>query len=203
MTAGAQHAMTVAFLTVTRPGDLVLTEDVTYAGMLSLAQRLGPSSEGSGHGRRGIAPRRLAGGVPLGQSEGALSDTHPAYTNFRGPVGTAPQGDRRSGPTHDLAIVEDDSYGFLLNEAPPMAAVAPERTYWCIGRRRLGRYGPSTPLRLTGPRLVHRTVAQQRKEDARKAARQRHDGDRAPAPAGDPLGPVAQLRGAGIPQAEH
>src|SRR3954454_16465105 len=40
VTAGGQHAMLTALLTLTQPGDLVLTEELTYHGFKALAQRL-------------------------------------------------------------------------------------------------------------------------------------------------------------------
>ena len=40
LTAGAQHAMATAFHAVTRPGDTVLVEDLTYSGMKRLAEQL-------------------------------------------------------------------------------------------------------------------------------------------------------------------
>jgi DNA-binding transcriptional MocR family regulator len=46
VTAGGQHALNVIFATLTRPGDLVFTESLTYPGMKSLAQMLGLGLQG-------------------------------------------------------------------------------------------------------------------------------------------------------------
>ena len=59
LTAGAQHAMAVTFSTITNPGDTVLTGEVTYSGMKSLANFLHLRLRGLAMDEEGIRPDAL------------------------------------------------------------------------------------------------------------------------------------------------
>lgn len=131
VTGGAQHAMSVALASVTAAGDVVLAAGVTYTGMLALANVLGLRLEPLPIDGEGIVPeafeeacRRLAPKVLY------------CMPTLQNPTGVVlPEARRaelaRIAREHDVAILEDDTYGPLHAGAPPpLAAFAPERTYF-------------------------------------------------------------------------
>ncbi|MDC0737829.1 PLP-dependent aminotransferase family protein [Cognatishimia sp. SS12] len=133
VTPGA-HATMLAILTIlSRPGDCILCEDITYAGFKKIAAQLGLRLIGLPMDADGILPDAL---------EAAIKEHHPKalYLNptLHNPSTLIVPQDRRLEITnvmkrHDLPLIEDDAYGFVLPDAPPpMAASAPELT-WYIG----------------------------------------------------------------------
>ena len=131
LTAGAQHAMEVTFATIARRGDLVLTEELTYSGMKALANHLGFHVRGLPMDADGLRPDAFEDACKAGAS--ALY-TMPTLQN---PTGTImSEGRRRDiaaiAARHDVAIVEDDSYGFYAtrDDAPPLASLASGPSYF-------------------------------------------------------------------------
>ena len=129
LTTGAQHGIMVALLATTRPGDVLLTEQLTYAPIKTLAQRLGLKL------------------VPVACEDGMLSpdalDTACAGVSgkvlycmptLHTPTTSTMDAERRSAIAevarkHDLTVIEDDVFGFLPPDRPaPLACCAPERT---------------------------------------------------------------------------
>jgi len=131
VTAGAQHAMTVAFATLLRPGDALLTESATYAGTRAVAEILGLRPVGVKVDADGLVPDDLERVVV--DSGARVLYIQPTISN---PTGTVQPEDRRREVVaicrrHDVRVVEDDSYGFLHRAPPPpIAALAPERTFY-------------------------------------------------------------------------
>jgi DNA-binding transcriptional MocR family regulator len=133
VTPGA-HATMVAILSVlTRPGDCVLCEDITYAGFRKIAAQLGLRLIGLPMDGRGVLPDALEAAIlEHGPKALYLNPTLHNPTTL-----TVPQ-DRRLEiaeviKRHGLPLIEDDAYGFVLPDAPPpMATSAPELT-WYIG----------------------------------------------------------------------
>lgn len=127
VTTGGQHAMAVAFATLTRPGDTVLTEALTYPGMHALAKLLHLRLHGLPMDGEGILPEAF---------EAACRTTSPralyCLTTIQNPTGAMMPEARRQAIAglarqHGVAIVEDDCYGFLEPEAPaPLVSHAPE-----------------------------------------------------------------------------
>jgi len=70
LTAGAQHAMAVTFSTITNPGDTVLTAEVTYSGMKSLANFLHLRLRGLAMDEEGIRPDALEAACERARREG-------------------------------------------------------------------------------------------------------------------------------------
>ena len=56
VTSGAQNGMAISISTVARPGDLVLTERLTYFGMKALTSTLGLRLEGVAMDEDGLLP---------------------------------------------------------------------------------------------------------------------------------------------------
>ena len=130
VTAGAQHAIAVALMGLTRPGDGVLAGRVTYPATIALCRTLHLRMHPVALDEHGLEPAAL---------EEACKTHRPRvlYTmpNLQNPTGALMPHERRLQVVdicrrHGVAIVEDDVYGFLLEPRPlPLAAIWPERAY--------------------------------------------------------------------------
>jgi DNA-binding transcriptional MocR family regulator len=132
VTAGAQHAMTVVFSTLLRPGDALLVEELTYTGMRSLAQLLGLQLRPVATDDQGLRPDSLRAACADDRARALYC--MPVLQNPTAAVMSAGRRDeiaeiaRRAG----VQVVEDDTYGFLLPDAPRLASVLPDAV-WITG----------------------------------------------------------------------
>jgi DNA-binding transcriptional MocR family regulator len=132
VTAGAQHAMAVVFSTLLAPGDALLVEELTYSGMKSLAHLLRLRMRPVRMDREGLLPDAL-------RAEQRASGARALYAIpvLQNPT-AAVMSERRCREVAEvaaetgIAVVEDDSYGFLLPRAPRLAAHLPD-AYWLTG----------------------------------------------------------------------
>jgi DNA-binding transcriptional MocR family regulator len=118
VTAGAQQGILLAFAALLEPGDLVLTEEVTYHWMRSAAELVRARIEGVAIDRHGMLPDALE---KAARKRGAKAVyITPTLQNPTGSV--MPEKRRRDlaavAERHGLTIVEDDVYGFLADGAP-------------------------------------------------------------------------------------
>ena len=131
VTCGAQHAMLIVFATRCQPGDTVLTEALTYPGMTALARLLHLRVEGVALDEDGLRPDALEDACRR-HAPTALY-VQPTVHN---PTASVMSAARRAdiadiAHQYDVAIVEDDIYGFLAPDAPPpLTQLAPERSYF-------------------------------------------------------------------------
>jgi len=130
---GALHAMTVVFSTLTKPGDSVFTESLTYTGMKNLSHLLHLRLKGLPMDDQGIIPKEFEKAC---QRESAkILYTVPTLQN---PLGTVmPEARRREiakiAMAHGVTIVEDDVHSFMLPDAPPpLSYFAPENSYFIL-----------------------------------------------------------------------
>lgn len=133
VTCGAQHAMAVAFTALTRPGDVVLTESLTYPGMKLIAGMLQLRLHGVAMDEHGLKPDAL---------EAACRSLQPkalyCLPTLQNPTAvTMPEARRREiaaiCEAHGVAIVEDDIYGFLDEAAPrPLSHYAPALGHYVL-----------------------------------------------------------------------
>ncbi|SDT06150.1 transcriptional regulator, GntR family [Halopseudomonas litoralis] len=131
---GAQHGLTVTLMGLFRPGDIIAADSLTYPGFKVLAKTLHlelvalPSSES---------------GPDLGALE-RLCTSRPVraiYTmpTLHNPLGWVMQLSERErlvsiARKHDLMIIEDAAYAYLVETAPPpVTQLAPERTVYVSG----------------------------------------------------------------------
>jgi DNA-binding transcriptional MocR family regulator len=126
ITAGAQHAMTVALGALTEPGDTVLTEALTWPGLRRLADFLRFRVQGLAMDQDGILPDAFDAAC-RGRNVKALY----CVPNLQNPTSIVmPEQRRRElaevARRYDVKIVEDDVYGFLVPAAPPLVSFAPE-----------------------------------------------------------------------------
>jgi DNA-binding transcriptional MocR family regulator len=134
LVAGAQHGLATTTMALLQPGDAVAVDAVTYPGfkLLAAAHRLelvvvraagqGPDPE---HLDKLCRQRRIRAIYTMPTLQNPLGWVMSAR-HRRELVATA----RR----HDMLIIEDAAYAFLVERAPPpLAAMAPERTVYVSG----------------------------------------------------------------------
>ena len=134
VTVGAQHGLFVALSALTRPGDTVLAEELTYHGLRAITRALHLRLVGVRLDRHGVDPDDLDRASR--RSRARVLVCLPSFQNPTGAV--MPPARRRQvvevARRRDLTLVEDDVYGFLLEAPPPpLAALAPERTIHLTG----------------------------------------------------------------------
>lgn len=127
VTTGGQHAMMTVFSALCRQGDVVLCEQLTYAGMKALANHLELRLHGVAIDDFGMLPAAL---------DAAIRATHSRIVyiqpTMQNPTGTMmPEGRRREiaavARAHGVMLVEDDVYGPLPSRRlPPIASMVPD-----------------------------------------------------------------------------
>ncbi|MER7755352.1 PLP-dependent aminotransferase family protein [Kitasatospora sp. NPDC097643] len=134
LTSGAQQALDCVLRTLTRPGDVLAVDALSYPGVKLLA---------AAHGLD-LAPVPV---TPAGPDLDALDRlcrarpvravyTMPTVHNPLGWVLDRPQRDRLAdlARVHDCLLVEDGTYAFLeAAPPPPLHALAPDRTCYLAG----------------------------------------------------------------------
>ena len=130
-TNGNTSAMTVALMTAARPGELVVSEDLTHHTLKALCSYLELGLHGLETDDEGIVPQAFE----------SACRSQKVRVLFVMPTGLNPQATmmglaRRQALVdiarrHDVAIVEDDAWGPIQPERPPpIVALAPERTFY-------------------------------------------------------------------------
>jgi DNA-binding transcriptional MocR family regulator len=128
ITCGAQHGLLLALGALSRPGDMVLTEELTFYGVKSAAAMFGRTLMGVRMDRDGLVPEALDQACQ--RTSAKVLFCCPTLHN---PTTATMSLERRHAiievcRKHDLIVVEDDVYGLMLDEPlPPLAALAPER----------------------------------------------------------------------------
>jgi DNA-binding transcriptional MocR family regulator len=131
VTGGAQLALAVALATCAQPGDTILAESLTYAGLKSQAQLLGIRVQPIEFDAGGIVAEELESACRTGSVKAVY-----CQPNAQNPIGTSLDNERRRAIAEaarqcDISIVEDDTYSFAArDEARPIASFAPERTLY-------------------------------------------------------------------------
>jgi len=128
VTAGAQHGLTAALMTLLPRGGGLIAEEVTYAGMKDLASRLSVTVHAVALDEGGLRVDDLD--AVCRRTGARVLYLMPALQN---PTGVPLSPERYAAVAalarqRDLTIVEDDTYGFVAPEAPLLAALVPERT---------------------------------------------------------------------------
>jgi DNA-binding transcriptional MocR family regulator len=131
--SGVQHAMHTVLATIAKPGDVVVTEAVTYAGIKAIAALSGLQLRGLPMDSEGIDAQAFEDACRRGARILYITPT------LHNPTAITMSGGRRQeiarvAETYGVAILEDDVYGFLEPEAPaPLATYAPANTYYLLG----------------------------------------------------------------------
>lgn len=133
VTPGAHPALLAIFGLLAKPGDMVLSENITYPGMRSIAAQLRLNLTGLPMDEEGIIPAAFAGICKTAKPKALY--LNPTLQN---PMTiTIPEKRREEicavARKYHVPIVEDDAYGFIpLHSPAPLAAMAPDLT-WHIG----------------------------------------------------------------------
>jgi DNA-binding transcriptional MocR family regulator len=131
VTNGAQHAILMALSTLARPGDVILAEGLTYPGVKAVAGILHLRLEGLAIDGRGLRPEAF---------EAACEKHRPkalyCMPTVQNPTASIMSQQRRHriaeiARRNRVAIIEDDTYGFLAADAPaPMTVQVPRLGYY-------------------------------------------------------------------------
>lgn len=157
--AGGQHAMEVALAALTKPGDTLATEALTYPGVKVLARRFQLRVQGVAMDAQGLVPEAFEAACRVGVK---LLYTQPTCHNPTGAV--QPEERRRRiaevARKYGVLVLEDDAYGLLPeSRPPPLASFLPEASYFIAGVSKLLTPGLRigylvAPARARGERLA-------------------------------------------------
>lgn len=130
VTSGAQHALLAVISALIQPGDVVVSDRLTYYGLKALAQMFRFRIVGIGSDGEGMSAEDLDAACRHEVVKAVF--TVPSMHNPS--VVTMSEIRRRElvdvAARHDLIIIEDDVYGPMLGARPPaIITLAPERTY--------------------------------------------------------------------------
>lgn len=134
LTNGNTPAMTIALMSATNPGDLVVTEELSHHTLPTLARYLGLRLSGLPADEQGLVPEAFENACLSGPVKALY--VMPSGLN---PLAQMMNSDRRKAlcdiaRRHDVLIVENDAWGALQPGRPsPIAARAPERTFYFTG----------------------------------------------------------------------
>ena len=134
LTSGAQHAMAAAALGLLKAGDVILTEELTYPGITSLAAHLSVRV-------RPVAMDEF--GMRADSLEAAVRETGARVVYFmpihQNPTTVTMNKARlaeiaRVAQANDLMVIEDDIYGFQpAKREAPLAQLIPDHTVYISG----------------------------------------------------------------------
>ena len=136
ITNGAQGAMDLAFSTLCKPGDVILTEELTFSGMKAIAEYRGYTLAPVAMDGEGILPDALAA---VAKATGArVLYTMPTLQN---PTARILSLARRKELINvarrlDIVLVEDDVYAAYVERRdapPPLVNLAPDLTFYVSG----------------------------------------------------------------------
>jgi DNA-binding transcriptional MocR family regulator len=134
VSSGSQHGMTAVFAALLSPGDLVLTEALTYPGMKNLAGLLSLRLRGVALDEQGLRPDALAAACRAGTPKALY-----CVPTLQNPTTSIMSEERRRqiaavAREHGVLIVEDDVHGRIPERAPrPLSAFAPEGSVYLTG----------------------------------------------------------------------
>jgi DNA-binding transcriptional MocR family regulator len=128
---GAQAAIAALILALTEPGDVILTEAMSYPGLRTAATQFGRHIIAVEADKQGMVPELLE--QACRQHKPKLIYLNPTLQNPT--TITMPERRRKAlasiAKHHNVRIVEDDPYWLLADAPPPpIATFAPEQVYY-------------------------------------------------------------------------
>jgi len=129
--SGAQHALTSVLPMVARPGDLILTDELTYPGIKALARLFALELEPVAMDEEGTDPQAF-------QDMCRRKDVSAIYCipTIHNPTTTTASSARRKeiaeiAVRHGVMIIEDDIHGYLLDTpVMPISSYARDNSYY-------------------------------------------------------------------------
>ena len=134
VTAGAQHGVIVVLASLTRPGDRILTEGVTYPGVQLVARLLGLHLDPLPLDAHGLQPEALEAACRRGGYRALY-----CIPTLQNPTTVTMPAERRQAIVdiarrYNLPILEDDIFRRLAPAPPPpLCALAPDLVYYVTG----------------------------------------------------------------------
>ncbi|MDR6759399.1 DNA-binding transcriptional MocR family regulator [Mycoplana sp. BE70] len=131
VTSGAQHALFSALATFIKPGDVILTDRLTYFGLRALAATLQFSLVCVDSDEDGILPNSIEAICRSQRVTGLF-----VVPTLHNPTAKTLDAERRQqiatlARTFDFIVVEDDVYSLLAdNGLKPISALCPERAFY-------------------------------------------------------------------------
>jgi len=132
LASGAQQALGVALAASRQVARTVLTEDLTYPGMLSLLRQAGLPPQGLAMDACGVLPTALEHALRRnGHGQCVLYVTPTMHNPTTATMDLARRQDVvRLCRAHDALIIEDDVYHCVADDTlPALVTLAPERTF--------------------------------------------------------------------------
>ncbi len=134
ITSGAQNALTIALVSLFKPGDKIVTDLYTHPNFKNLASLLNIQLVPVASDEYGMVPESLDAVCKTNGIKGIY--LMPSYSN---PTNTTMHAERRADIAkiivkHAMILIEDDVYAFLLREKiPPVSALIPEQSIYICG----------------------------------------------------------------------
>ena len=159
LTAGAQHGLAATFSALLKPGETLLTEDLTYGGTRVLAQQHRLKLHGVAMDGEGLRPEALDQACRTSRARALY-----CMPRLQNPT-SAVMGERRRqqiaaiAEKHRLIVIEDDVYGFLSPERAPLAARIPGRTVFVTSLSKSLFPGMRLGCVVAPPEVLERIVA--------------------------------------------
>jgi DNA-binding transcriptional MocR family regulator len=130
LTAGAQHGLATTLMAALDPGDVILTEELTYSGMRLLTQQLHLKTRGVAMDAEGIRPEALEAACRASRARALY-----CMPRLQNPISAVMSEKRRRqiaaiAEKYRLTVIEDDTYGFLSPERTPLRPLIPHRTIY-------------------------------------------------------------------------
>lgn len=153
--AGSQHAICVALLLATEPGDAVVCDELTYHGVRAVAGQLALRLHGVPADEDGMDPDAVASICRRHRVRAlyCVPSAHNPTTTRLAPT----RGDAivRLAREHDFTIVEDDVHRLTAADPPtPLAVRAPERTIFIASFSKAVTAGVRVAFAAVPPALV-------------------------------------------------
>ncbi|MQX36234.1 PLP-dependent aminotransferase family protein [Roseospira navarrensis] len=152
ITAGVQHGLAVALMTLLRPGDTLLCATLTYPNLKLLADRQGVSLHGVALDAEGLVPEAVDEAAARTGARALFC--MPTLQNPTAVVASSTRREALAGVAarHGLAVIEDDIYGLLpADRPPPLAALIPARTVFLTSSAKTLAPGLRTGFALVPP----------------------------------------------------
>ncbi|HEY1709809.1 MAG TPA: PLP-dependent aminotransferase family protein [Rhizomicrobium sp.] len=127
---GTQCALTLTLHTVTKPGDVVLTEALTYPGAKAAAAYAGVQLTGVATDEAGIVPDALRAAIRRHKPKALY-----LVPTIQNPTTVTMPPKRRDAIAEilreaDVPLIEDDAYGLLEPDVTPLAVRLADNTYY-------------------------------------------------------------------------